>query len=154
MLATPLTSDDHGRCKQGRAGGADTALRNAVRGCGASHLDRGIRQASWRRWHRSHAFGAGYKVNGWRKGAGFLGQAAPEASGTDFRMERPFKMVSPGGARWDLKGQRAGRGQLCEARDLKGILPLMTSSPFRGYLALSQKRLTSNPRACASYSTS
>lgn len=95
--------------------------------CGTSHLDRGIRQASWRRWRRSHAFDDGYKVNGWRKGAGFLGQAAPEASGMDSRTERPFKIVSPGGGRWDMKGQRPGHGQLCEARNPKGILPLMTS---------------------------
>lgn len=94
-----LTSDDYGRCKQGRAGGADTVCDMLSGGCGARRLDRGIRQASWRRRHRSHAFGDGYKVSGWRKGAGFLGQAAPEASGMDSRTERPFKIVSPGGDR-------------------------------------------------------
>lgn len=81
-----------------------------------------IRQASWRR-HLSQVFGDGYKINGWRRGAGPLGEAAPEASGTDGRRTRPFRVVSLGG--WSgVQGQRTGRGQLCEAGRLAGVLQL------------------------------
>ena len=45
-----------------------------IAGWGASQPDRGIRRASWRRWHLSQAFGDGYKVTGWR---GFPGRGSP-----------------------------------------------------------------------------
>ena len=48
-------------------------------------------------------------VSGWRRGMHSPGKAAPEASGMDARIGKAFQdIISPGGRRWGVKGQRRG----------------------------------------------